>query len=171
MKNIGVKGLFLLATVGIAGCQAPGDQYAANVYTAGQVNSRQAAETVDILAVMPAKVQVDNSQNKRTAQVVGGILGALAGGAAGANVGHAHQTNTVLGAAGGGVAGAAIGSLVPDTALVDGVSIAYNDKGKVFNSAEVGRLCEFAPGTAIMVSTSPTETRIQPNAVCPVTQK
>jgi outer membrane lipoprotein SlyB len=171
MKTFGAVGISLLVVVGLAGCQAPGDQYAANVYTVGQVNSRQAAETIDILAVLPARVQVDNSQNKRAAQIAGGILGALAGGVAGANIGHYHQTNAVLGAAGGGVAGAAAGSLVSDTVLVDGVSLTYKDNGKVFNSAQVGRLCEFAPGTAIMVSTGPNETRIQPNTACPIAAK
>jgi outer membrane lipoprotein SlyB len=157
----------LLAVALLSGCQTPGQELGANVYNAGEVNSRQEAETVQILAVLPAKVQVSNAQNQHTAQVVGGILGALAGGIAGANVGRYHQTNTVLGAAGGGVAGAAAGSLVPSTELVDGVSIAYKQDGKVFNSAEVGQVCQFQPGTAIMISTGPNETRIQPNATCP----
>lgn len=171
MNNIGALGVGVISLVCLAGCQAPGDQYAANVYTAGQINSRQAAETVEILAVLPAKVQVDNTQNQKAAQVAGGVLGALAGGVAGSKIGRYHQTNTVLGAGAGGIAGAAIGSLVPATTLVDGVSIAYRDNGKVFNSAEVGQLCQFTPGTAILVSTGPNVTRIQPNSTCPVAQK
>ncbi|WP_207003884.1 hypothetical protein [Trinickia mobilis] len=165
-KAIGVVGVVALMA-GLAGCQTPGQEYGANVYNAGQVNTRQEAATVQILAVLPAKVQVSNAQNQRAAAIAGGVLGALAGGVAGANVGHYHQQNTVLGAAGGGVAGAALGSLVPGTVLVDGVSIAYKQEGKVYNSAQVGQLCQFQPGTAIIVSSGPNETRIQPNAVCP----
>lgn len=164
MKKIGVAAI---TAVALAGCQTPGQEYGANVYNAGQVNTRQEAVTVQIIAVLPAKVQVSNAQNQRAAQIAGGVLGALAGGLAGANIGRYHQTNTVLGAAGGGVAGAAVGSLVPGMVLVDGVSIAYKQEGKVYNSAEVGQLCQFQPGTAVMVSTGPNETRIQPNAVCP----
>ena len=165
-KKIGVIGAVAVA-VGLAGCQTTGQEYGANVYSAGQVNTRQEAVTVQILAVLPAKVQVSNEQNQRAAAIAGGLLGALAGGIAGANVGHSHQTNTVLGAAGGGAAGAALGSLVPGTVLVDGVSLAYKQAGKVYNSAQVGQLCQYQPGTAVMVSSGPNETRIQPNAVCP----
>lgn len=168
MKRIGVAAFMAMA---LAGCQTPGQELGANVYNAGQVNTRQEAQTVQIIAVLPAKVQVSNAQNQRAAQIAGGVLGALAGGIAGANVGRYHQTNTVLGAAGGGAAGAALGSLVPSTTLVDGVSIAYKQDGKVFNSAEVGKVCEFQPGTAVMISTGPNETRIQPNAVCPPPSK
>jgi outer membrane lipoprotein SlyB len=149
----------------LAGCQATGDQYAANVYSAGQVNSRQAAKVVTVLAVLPAKVAVDNTQNKQRAQVAGALLGAVAGAFAGNAVGHG---GALLGGAAGAGVGAATGSLVNDTTLVDGVSLTYNDAGNVFNSAQVGKLCEYKPGSAVMVSTGPTETRIQPNATCPV---
>lgn len=171
MKKVGVILLASTVLISLSGCQAPGQQYAANVYTAGQVNSRQSAETVQILAVLPARVQVDNSQNKQTAQVIGGILGVLAGGLIGANSGRYHQTNTVLGATAGGVAGVAAGSLVSNTTLVDGVSIAYKQDGKVYNSAQVGQLCQFTLGTAIVISTGSNETRIQPNATCPLPPK
>ncbi|TAM85643.1 MAG: glycine zipper 2TM domain-containing protein [Candidimonas sp.] len=159
---------FIGASVSIAGCQAPGQRYASNVYGAGQVNTRQEATTIEILAVLPAKVQVSNAQNQRAATIAGALIGAIGGGLLGANANSRyHRSNAVLGAAGGGVAGAAVGSLVPSTVLVDGVSIAYKQDGKVYNSAQVGEQCQFHPGTALMVSTGPNETRIQPNAVCP----
>jgi hypothetical protein len=79
---------------------------------------------------------------------------------------NALATGTV-GAVAGGAVGAAAGSLVPGQVLVDGVSITYTDHGSTFSSAQVGRTCEYAPGQAIMVSTWPTETRIQPNHECP----
>jgi outer membrane lipoprotein SlyB len=49
------------------------------VYTQAQVNTRQNADVVNILAVMPAKVQVSNAENQRTARIAGGLLGAAAG--------------------------------------------------------------------------------------------
>jgi outer membrane lipoprotein SlyB len=158
-----------ISVLGLAACAQPGAESAPNVYTQGQVNTRQNADVVNILAVMPAKIQVSNAENQRTAQIAGGLLGAAAGAGLGAGLARPHNalaTGTV-GAVGGGVFGAAAGSLVPGQVLVAGVSITYTDHGSTFSSAQVGRMCEYAPGQAIMVSTSPTETRIQPNAVCP----
>lgn len=154
----------------LCGCQATGESYAPNVYSAGEVNSRQEAKTINILAVMPAKVEVDNHEQKQAAQVFGAILGAVAGGMAGHSLGDRSSTNTALGVAGGAAVGGAAGSLVKDKVLVDGVSITYTDSGKTFNSAQVGKMCEFAPGLAVVVSTSSTETRIQPNTTCPVVE-
>lgn len=155
----------------LCGCQATGEKYGANVYRAGEVNTQQNAKTVEILAVMPARIEVDNKQQKQAAQVFGALLGAVAGAAVGHSLGDQSGTNTAIGAAGGAGAGAAAGSLVSDTALVDGVSIAYKSENQVYNSAQVGKVCEFAPGTAIMISAAANETRIQPNAVCPVAAK
>jgi outer membrane lipoprotein SlyB len=60
---------------------------------------------------------------------------------------------------------------VPGTVLVGGVSITYEDEGQTFNSAQVGQICEYVPGKAIVVETGPGTTRIQPNATCPVQSK
>ena len=153
--------------VTLSGCAATGENLQANVYRAGQVNQTQEAKTVQILAVLPAKIEVDNAAQKKAAQVSGAIFGAALGAAAGG----ASKNNPGAGTAGGAVAGAAVGgaagSLVKDKVLVDGVSLTYQFSGKTLNSAQVGRACEFSPGIAIMVSTSPTETRIQPNNKCP----
>lgn len=167
MKRL-VVGALLVAPL-LAGCQATGESHRANVYKAGQVNAIQNAQTINIVAVMPAKIEVDNSKQKQSAQVFGALLGAVGGGVIGSNLGDRSSTNTTIGAAGGAALGAAAGSLVPDAALVDGVSITYEIDLEMYNSAQVGALCEFVPGRAIMISTSPTETRIQPNAVCPET--
>jgi outer membrane lipoprotein SlyB len=167
---------FCIALIGsglmLAGCQTPGEDVKANVYTSDQANSRQEAKVINILAVLPAKIQVDNTQNQRTAQLMGGLLGAAAGGALGGGLAQ-HNALAVgtVGAVGGGAAGVVAGSLVPGKVLVDGVSITYEDAGHTYNSAQVGRLCEFVPGHAIIVETSPTVTRIQSNASCPVQGK
>ena len=122
----------------------------------------------NILAVMPAKVEVDNSQQKKNAEVIGGVLGAVVGGIVGNKLSNNDSAGgAVIGAAGGGVAGVAAGSLVSDKVLVDGVSITYEAMGKTLNSAQVGRICEYIPGKAVVISTGPTETRVQPNATCP----
>jgi outer membrane lipoprotein SlyB len=163
--------LMLTATsVLLAGCVQSGANLAADAYQANQVNQRQEAKGVNILMVRPAKVEVDNGENQRTAQLVGGLLGAGAGLALGGGLSH-RLGGYALGGAGGAAAGAAAGSLVPGRVLVDGVSLTYEEDGHTFNSAQVGKLCEFQPGRAIVISTGPGVTRIQPNAGCPVAAK
>jgi outer membrane lipoprotein SlyB len=152
----------------LAGCQQPGANLQANVYTAGQVNQKQDAKVVDILAVLPAKIQVDNQQAKAVAQLVGGLAGAVGGAAIGNNIAYHSPVNTVLGGVAGGAVGTLAGSLVPDTTLVEGVSLTYVEDGKTLNSAQVGHACEFKPGKAIVISSSVNETRIQPNDTCQV---
>ncbi|HTI00446.1 MAG TPA: hypothetical protein VL752_05820 [Acidisoma sp.] len=160
-------GAAFLAALSTTACQAPGENAKANVYSESQVNSRQAAEVIDILAVMPAKVEVSNEQNQKTAQVIGGLLGAIGGGVLGGSLANNGLAGGTAGAAGGAVAGAAAGSLVSSEALVSGVSITYEDHGQTYNSAQVGDICEYAPGKAVMVATGPGVTRIQPNTKCP----
>lgn len=169
-KRVAFIGAVCLSMI-LCGCQATGENYGANVYRAGEVNTQQSAKTVEILAVMPARIEVDNKQQKQTAQVFGALLGAVAGAAAGHSLGDRSGTNTAIGAAGGAGLGATAGSMVSDTTLVDGVSIAYKSDNQVYTSAQVGKMCEFAPGTAIVISAAANETRIQPNAVCPVAAK
>ncbi len=151
----------------LSGCVDNGQQYAGNVYKAGQVNQRQDAKTIKILAVMPAKIEVENTKAKQTAQVMGGVLGVIGGTVIGNQVHKNSDTAKVAGAVGGGALGVAAGSMVADKVLIDGVSITYVEKGKTLNSAQVGRLCEYVPGTAIVISTAANETRVQPNATCP----
>ena len=158
------------ASVSLAACQATGENLRSDVYSSGQVNSAQQAQVISILAVMPAKIQVDNAQQKQVAQTLGAIIGAGAGGYLGSKL-HPVAYGATLGVVGGGAAGAAAGSLVPDSVLVEGVSVTYEDQGRTLNSAQVGRSCEFKPGRAVMISTAANETRIQPNAECPTQQK
>ncbi len=60
-----------------------------------------------------------------------------------------------------GAAGSSAAS--PQNSLVDGVQLTFKMNGRIFNSAQVGQMCEFKYGPAIMTSTGPTSTRIQPN--------
>ncbi|MBB2176703.1 hypothetical protein [Gluconacetobacter johannae] len=155
-----------LATV-LSACATPGEENRADTYTADQVNARQEAQVINILAVLPARVQVDNSRNRKNAQIVGGLLGAALGAGLGAGFSGNPAAGGTLAGLGGAGAGVAGGSLVADKVLVDGVSLTYEQAGHTFNSAQVGRACEYHPGKAVMVMTSPTVTRVQPNATCP----
>lgn len=157
----------LSASFTLIGCQSNADNYAADVYEPGQLNSKQETKTVDIISVLPAKVAVDNTQNKQAAQTIGVILGALAGGVAGHNVGSGGGLATTAGAVGGGALGAAAGSLVKDKTLVEGISLTYREGTKVYTSTQVGKECQFTTGLAVVISTRNDETRIQPNTKCP----
>ncbi|EIK94464.1 outer membrane lipoprotein [Pseudomonas sp. M47T1] len=149
----------------LAGCQATGEDYQADVFDASQVNTKQPAKTVQILTVSPTKIKVSNASNRQAAQVVGGLLGAVGGGVLGAK----HNSDTALvGAVGGGAAGALAGSMVSETSLVPGVLLGYSEDGKIYTSAQVGKPCQFTPGSiSLMVMMLNNETRIQPNATCP----
>ncbi len=168
MKKITLSVIALTISAMTTGCSTSGEQYQANVYTAGQVNSRQAAKTVKILAVLPARIEVDNTEGKQNAQMIGGVLGAIAGGVLGNKTTNHSGSGTAVGAVAGAGVGAAGGSLVKDKVLVDGVSITYVEDGQTYNSAQVGKICEFTPGVALVISSDGAETRLQPNATCPV---
>ncbi|EOH1034921.1 hypothetical protein ACLMYS_003895 [Salmonella enterica] len=157
----------VIASTLLTGCANVADQYGADVYQVGQLNSRQETKTVNIISVLPAKVAVDNSQNKQAAQTVGAILGIIAGAAIGYNTGANAGLNGAMGAGTGGAVGAIAGSAVSDTKMVDGVSLTYKDGTKVYTSTQLGKQCQFSSGLAVVITTKANETRIQPNATCP----
>ena len=51
----------------LAGCQATGEEYQADVFDASQVNTQQEAKTVKILTISPSKIKVSNDKNKNAA--------------------------------------------------------------------------------------------------------
>ena len=73
----------------------------------------------------------------------------------------------MAGGAIGGAVGAGAGSLVGSTVLVDGVTIGYSEDNHIYTSTQVGKMCEFKQGVALVVTAKANETRIQPNAQCP----
>ena len=163
--------IITIASLILSGCAATGEQYQANVYKAGQTNQAQNAVAIKILSVLPAKIEVSNESNRKAAEVSGAVIGGLLGAVVGNKVGKRTDDRgsaTLIGGGAGAAAGGAAGSLVSSTSLVDGVNITYNLKGKLLNSAQVGRMCEFTKGDALLVNTQYNETRIQPNAECPV---
>ncbi len=151
----------------LVGCAATGSNLRGDVYRSDQVNTTQSARGIKILKIMPAQVEVDNTKQKRTAQIGGAILGAVAGGLAG-GFGGIGSLATAGTAATGGVIGAAAGSLVDDKILVQGVTIGYSEHERMFTSTQVGEPCEFKLGDAVIVATDRNETRVQSNATCPV---
>lgn len=159
MKKIAI--VAALSSLILAGCANDGTYYRADTYAAGAVNQAQQVRTVEILAIGAAKVAVSNEDNRQEAQIYGGILGALAGVAIGHNSDSARIGGGIAGAALGSMAGSAIGG--SRTNYVDGVQITFRYNNKIYNSTQVGRPCEFKTGLAVMISSTPTETRIQPN--------
>lgn len=63
------------------------------------------------------------------------------------------------------------GSMVKDKIIVEGVSLSYSEKGKIYTSTQAGKRCQFQKGTALLITTKTNETRIQPNAECPAEKK
>lgn len=163
--KVKIAALGVLATAFlIAGCANDGTAYRSDVYWAGQVNQAQEVKTVQIIAVMPARITVDNRYERDDSATMGTILGALAGAVIGASVSNSPDAviaGTVGGAALGNVTGKGVSGRQEN--FVEGVQITFRIGDKIYNSAQVGRVCEFKTGTAIMVSPKPNETRIQPN--------
>lgn len=166
MTILGLSALFTLSA-----CQQPGQDLRPDSYDASSVNTVQRGRIVTIISVAPAKVTVDNSQNQKTATVVGGILGTALGVGLAGGVGHAGWGGDTAAGLGGALAGGALGrSMAGAKAQVDGVSIGYQDRaggdGELF-SAQVGSTCEYQPGTAMLITMGNNQTRIQPNNTCP----
>lgn len=166
MRNATLKYASLAtAMVFISGCTATGQQHRADVFKAGQTNRAQEAQVIKIMTVSPGQIEVDNSEAQKNAQLAGAVIGALAGATATRNT---RRVSTGSGAAAGLAAGTAAGSMVSNKVLVNGVMIGYMMGSKIFTSAQVGRECEFKAGDdALLISTGPGETRVQPNATCP----
>ena len=161
-RGIALSSVFLFCLT-LSACTTTGDKYRASSYRATQVNQKQAAEVIEIIAILPAQVEVDNSEAQKKRQILGAILGAAGGAAIGNAVGG---NNTAAGGLLGGAAGAVVASTTENTVLVEGVTLTFVQDSKTYSSSQVGRACEFKPGRAIMISMRADETRIQPNNSC-----
>lgn len=165
MRNKFLPLTLLCAALIASGCAAnSGRQYRADVYNPAAVNRAQEVKTVEIIAIQPAQVVVDNSESRRDSQTVGAILGAIAGAAIGNHGNHSTSSRVMGGLAGGAVGGLAGSALSDRQEYVNGVQLVYKlPDGRVMQSTQVGEMCEFRTGTAIMASGKAGETRIQPN--------
>jgi len=153
----------ILFCLTISACTTTGDKYRASSYRSTQVNQKQAAEVIEIIAILPAQVEVDNTEAQKKRQILGAILGAAGGAAIGNAVGG---NSTAAGGLLGGAAGAVVASTTENTVLVEGVTLTFVQDSKTYSSSQVGRACEFKPGRAVMISMRADETRIQPNNSC-----
>ncbi len=153
----------ILFCLTISACTTTGDKYRASSYRSTQVNQKQAAEVIEMIAILPAQVEVDNTEAQKKRQILGAILGAAGGAAIGNAVGG---NNTAAGGLLGGAAGAVVASTTENTVLVEGVTLTFVQDSKTYSSSQVGRACEFKPGRAVMISMRADETRIQPNNSC-----
>ncbi|MBL6641787.1 MAG: hypothetical protein ISP38_02595, partial [PS1 clade bacterium] len=109
-----------------------------------------------------AKVEVSNRRNQEIAEGIGFLFGAVLGAAIGDDINCGGQSAII-----GGAAGAETGRLgTGSTKLVDGVQIIYQEGDRVLQSAQVGKLCEYALGPAIVTVTEAKETRVQSNHDC-----
>ncbi|ELV07587.1 Putative lipoprotein yfgH [Wohlfahrtiimonas chitiniclastica SH04] len=161
MKSFKLTSLIAASAILLTACTT-GENLRADVYRAGDVNQVQNVAVVTILSVTPAKVAVDNSENKKRAQLGGTLLGAIGGALIGNNHGRYGATS---GGVIGGAAGAIGGSMVSDEAIVSGVSLTYKkaNSNNILNSVQVGKPCEFKKGKAMVIAARKNETRIQPN--------
>lgn len=154
----------------MTGCAANTQQYRASSWDASQVNTQQEAQVVRIISIMPATVYVDNTANKEAAALGGALIGGIAGGLVGKKSSSKYGTGVGVGA--GTAVGAAAGSALTESkTAAEGVNLGYQKDGKIYTSTQVGMQCEYKTGTALMVSMKSGETRIQPNAECPVQVK
>ena len=158
----------VVALIGLGGCAGSSSSLGSDVYSPSELNTAQNAKNIQITSVSPAKIRVDNTENKRTAQTIGGVVGAVGGAILGNKMGGGnHETGgTVAGGVLGGAAGVGLGSMVDDEKIIEGVTLTYKENGKLKSSTQAGRMCQFAPGSALLISGYEGETRIQPNAVC-----
>lgn len=157
-----LRAISFASLITLAACVDPGATHKANTFKAGEVNKRQEVKTVTIMAITAAKVEVSNKRNQEIAESVGFVLGALLGGAIGGS-----NSRSGGGATAGAIVGAETGRLGQGrTKLVDGVQIVYREGNRVLQSAQVGKLCEFAPGPALVTVTQSEETRVQSNHTC-----
>ena len=169
MKNFKKYAIIAAIAATLTGCAADGQQYRANAFAAEETGFEDGARIVEIATITPAKIYVDNSQQKQAVGAVGSVLGAVAGGIAGYNLGgKGGVLGAVAGVAAGGAGGAALGAVVKDKVAVDGVLISYRNEGqeKINVAKHVGRVCEYVPGKSLAVGEGK-NTKIQPNAECP----
>ena len=159
MRGIAVIGL---SSSLLIGCTA-GTLERADTFSAAQLNKRQESKLIEVAMIEPVKVQVNNKRNQEAAELAGALLGALAGSRNDSGQGG----QTLVGAALGGTIA---GSIVSDKKFIDGVSLTYIENGTLLTSAQVGKPCEFAPGPALVITTSENETRVQPNSIEPCTE-
>ena len=85
-----------VALFALAGCQTNGDMYRSDVYGSNQVNQAQQVQTVEIIAIQPARVAVNNQSDRNVSQMVGTALGGILGAVIGNQVTHHRDSGTAI---------------------------------------------------------------------------
>ena len=167
-KKISINKFLLIAVLSnLNGCVATEENLVSSADKLQSVDNTPPVKSIKIISVLPTKIEVDNSQ----AQFALGVSSAAARGIGGI-YGGAGSLGTMGTTIEGGSIGNSTGLAVPDKVLVDGVSISYSFNEKTFTTSQLGRTCEFQPGTTVLLANDNendvNKTRIQPNATCPV---
>ena len=165
MKNFT---LCLIAAITLCGCATPQDRYGGDVYDASETNRMRQSDRIEIVDVLPAKINVERSEGN-----TGKILGGVAGGTTGAVIGHklgkhsnSRRLAETVGLVGGAVVGAVAGDAIQNSQkTVQGSNIIYKLNGKEYSSVQADPPCRFRRGKAKLIHIG-NETRVQPNSGC-----
>ncbi len=158
------KVVLMSILIAINGCAATEENLNSTIDKSHQDTTVKTVKSIQIITVLPAKIEVDNYQAQFAASALSAATRGIGGRYGG--VGALGTMGTTIE---GGTIGNSTGLMAPDKVVVDGVSITYSDNQKIVTSAQIGKVCEFKPGPSVIDSTADVnETRVQPNATCSV---
>ena len=160
--------LAISGMLGLAACSTPGEEYRPDVFDQSQVNQAQDQRVVNIVAVSAARTRVQNEHNHQVSELSGAAIGAGLGAGLGTAFGGG-LAGGLAGVAGGAIGGMVGGQVVQNKAIVSSVIVTYDDPRLVgtHSSTQIGRVCEYKLGNALLLLTAQGETRVQPNSECP----
>lgn len=149
--KITAPALILIAALGLSSCTSMNpmaiDSPSNNGrYTSDQVGTVSEVQTGTIVAVRSTKISPKSSS---TGAILGGVGGALAGGA----IGGSTRTN-LLSAAGVGLGGALVGAGAQKAIMTrDGVKLDVRiGRNRVISITQYGKASDFYPGQQVQVS-------------------
>lgn len=130
------------------------DSLTGNTYSRGEAGQAQSVSKGRITAIRPVKIEGGNT--------AGTIVGALAGGALGSNIGSGRAANTA-GAIGGGLVGGALGSHAQQSMQSRNgieITVKLDQGGSVAVVQEVSQNEQFQVGDRVRVLYSGSRTRV-----------
>jgi hypothetical protein len=157
------KFVLMLALIIMYGCSATEKNLNSTTGKNPQVTNVQTSKSIQIISVLPTKIETDNFQAQFAASALSAATRGISGQYGG--VGSLGTMGTTIE---GGTIGNSTGLMAPDKITVNGVSITYSVNKEIVTSSQTGKACEFKPGPSILDSTADvTKIRILPNATCP----
>lgn len=130
------------------------DSLTGNTYSRGEAGQAQSVRKGRITEIRPVKIEGGNT--------AGTIVGALAGGALGSNIGSGRAANTA-GAIGGGLVGGAVGSHAQQSMQSRNgieITVRLDQGGSTAVVQEVSRNEQFQVGDRVRVLSSGSRTRV-----------